>query len=323
MKPFLKGALAVGIALFAVIQTAAADTYPSKPIRFIVPFPPGGPTDVVARLVGQKLSESLGQSVVIDNRPGAGGIIGTDQGAKAAPDGYTIIAATAQLAVHPSLQPKMPFDVAKDFAPIGQTYDLPMVMVVNLDVPAKTFQDVIKLAKDKPGEFSYTSSSNGSFGHLAIEQLKSVGGFDMVHIPYKGAAPAMTDVLAGQVPFMFSDIITALPHIRDNKVRAIAIGNAKRSELLPELPTVADAGFPGFSVSAWGGIMAPKGTPKEVIDRLSGEIRKIMADPDVRKRMLQLGVEPVASSPEEFAALIRADTERWAKVIKENKIVAE
>jgi tripartite-type tricarboxylate transporter receptor subunit TctC len=269
-------ALAVAALLPFVPATAQAQAnYPDKPIRLVVPFPAGGPTDTAARIIGQKMSETLKQPIVIDNRPGASGTIGTETVAKATPDGYTIVMLATPTLLAPYLLPRKGYDIFKDFAPIGNAYELPIVMVVNPHaLPDVTnLQQYIAKAKANPGQMNYTSAGNGSFGHLSTELLKNLGHFDVQHVPYKGSAPAMSDVLAGQVPMMFSDMIAALPHIKAGKLRAIAVGSSKRVSFAPEVKTVAEQGFPGFDAASWGGLLAPAGTSKEIVAKLSAALK--------------------------------------------------
>ncbi|MBY4948754.1 tripartite tricarboxylate transporter substrate binding protein [Cupriavidus respiraculi] len=318
--------LAVALILAAALPFGAghamADTYPSKPIRLVVPFPPGGPTDTAARIIGQKMSEALKQPVVVDNRPGASGTIGADTVAKSAPDGYTLMVLATPTLIAPHLIARKSYDLFKDFTPIGAAYDLPIVMVVNPQAlpDVNDLQQYIAKAKAKPGAMNYTSAGNGSFGHLSTELLKNLGGFDVQHVPYKGSAPAISDLLAGQVPMMFSDMIAALPHIKAGKLKPVAVGSAKRVSFTPEVKTVAEQGFPGFEATAWGGLLAPAGTPKDVVVRLSAELKNALADPVVQEKMLGAGTVAAYMPPEQLAARMRADDKKWGKVIKDNGI---
>ncbi len=296
---------------------AYAQPYPAKPIRFVVPYPAGGPLDIVARLTAQKVSESVKQPVVVDNKPGAGGNIGADVVAKSPPDGYTILmGAVATHAINPTLYASLPYDPVTDFAPVTQIASTPNVLIVNAAIPAANVREFIAYAKAHPGELNFGSGSSGSAGHLAGELFKAMAGVDMVHVPYKGAAPAMQDLVGGRIQLMFDNLASALAQVRAGKVRALAVTTARRSELAPELPTIAESGLPGFDISTWFGIFAPAGTPREVVERLHAEFTRALAAPDVRERMIALGAEPVGNRPEEFAAYIRAEAGKYARVIK-------
>ncbi|MGO4303867.1 tripartite tricarboxylate transporter substrate binding protein [Cupriavidus sp. RAF12] len=307
---------------FAAAPALAQQGYPDKPIRLVVPFPAGGPTDTAARIIGQKMGESLKQTVVIDNRPGASGTIGAEAVAKAAPDGYTLLMLATPTLLAPHLIARKGYDIFKDFTPIGAAYELPIVMVVNpQSLPDVTdLQQYIARVKAKPGQFNYTSAGNGSFGHLSTELLKSLGHFDVQHVPYKGSAPAMSDLLAGQVPMMFADMIAALPHIKAGKLRPIAVGSASRVSFTPEVKTVAEQGFPGFDAASWGGLLAPAGTPKEVVAKLSAELRAALADPTVQQKMLGAGTVASFMPPDQLATRMRNDYAKWGKVIQDNGI---
>jgi tripartite-type tricarboxylate transporter receptor subunit TctC len=305
--------------LFAVALSlgAQAQPYPAKPIRFVVPYPAGGPLDTVARLLGQKVSESTKQPVIVDNKPGAGGNIGADAVAKAPADGYTILmGAVATHAINPTLYSSIPYDAIKDFAPVTQVASTPNVLVVNPSVPAANVREFIAYAKANPGKLNFGSGSSGSAGHLAGELFKTMAGVDMVHVPYKGAAPAMSDLVGGQIQLMFDNLASSLAQVRAGKVRALAVTTARRSALAPDLPTIAESGLPGFDISTWFGIFVPAGTPREVVARLHDEFTRALAMPDIRERMMSLGAEPVGSTPGEFAAYIRAEADKYARVIK-------
>lgn len=301
---------------------AAAQGYPDRMIKLVVPFPPGGPTDVASRIIGQKMSEGLKQQIVVENRAGASGMIGAEAVAKSAPDGYTLMMLATPTLLFPHLGNYKGTDLFKDFTPIGSAYDLPIVMVVN---PSKmpdvsNLQDLITKAKEQPGALNYTSAGNGSFGHLSTELLKSLGQFDIRHVPYKGSAPAIQDLLGGTVPMMFSDMIAALPHIKAGKLKPIAVGSAKRVAFTPEVKTVAEQGFAGFDAVAWGGLLAPAGTPKNVVDRLNRELQTALADKDVQAKLLGAGTLAAYESPEKMKSRMQADFERWGKVIRDNGI---
>jgi tripartite-type tricarboxylate transporter receptor subunit TctC len=294
-----------------------AQPYPSKPIRFVVPYPAGGPLDSVARLLGQKVSESTHQPVIVNNKPGAGGNIGADAVAKAPPDGYTILmGAVATHAINPTLYASIPYDPIKDFIPVTQIASTPNVLVVNPAVPAGNVREFIAYAKANPGKLNFGSGSTGSAGHLAGELFKAMAGIDMTHVPYKGAAPAMNDLIGGQIQLMFDNLASSLAQVRAGKVRALAVTTAKRSALAPELPTIAESGLPGFDINTWFGIFVPARTPHEIVERLHAEFTKALAAPDIRERMLNLGAEPVGGSSAEFAAYIRAESGKYARIIK-------
>lgn len=311
-----------GVLLSVVAAGALAQSYPDRIVRLVVPFPPGGPTDTAARIISQKMSEGLKQQVIVENRAGASGMIGAEAVAKSAPDGYTLMMLATPTLLVPHLTGRRNADVFKDFTPIGSAYDLPIVMVVNPEkLPDVTgLQQYIAKAKAQPGAMNYTSAGNGSFGHLSTELLKSLGKFDIQHIPYKGSAPAIQDLLGGQVPMMFSDMIAALPHIKAGKLRPIAVGSASRVSFTPDVKTVAEQGFPGFDAAAWGGLLAPAGTPKEIVDRLNKELQAVLADKEVQAKMLAAGTIAAYQSPQQMANRMQSDYERWGKVIRDNGI---
>ena len=312
----MRFALALCLALSLAVD-AAAQPYPAKPIRLIVPFPPGGSADILARAIGQKAGEGLGQSVVVENRPGAGTAIGAEALAKSAPDGYAIMIGTVSShAINPALNPKMPFDPVKDFAPISLVATIPFAMIVHPSMPAKSVQEFVALARAKPGTLNYSSAGSGTSNHLAGELLKSMTGIDIVHVPYKGSAPALNDLISGQVALMFDLVLTAAPHVKSGAVRGLAVTGAQRSSVLPDLPTVAESGIPGYEVSAWFGIFAPAGVPQPVVQRLNAEFVKALQQPDLRQRLAGQGAEPLTSSPEEFAAYLRSEIDKWAGVVK-------
>jgi tripartite-type tricarboxylate transporter receptor subunit TctC len=300
-----------------VVNVAIAQPFPSKPARMIVPYPPGGSADILARAIGAKVGEGLGQPVVIDNRPGAGTIIGTEATAKSAPDGYTFMLGTVSShAINPALNARLPFDPVKDFTPLSLVASIPFVMIVHPSVPARSVQEFVALAKSKPGQLNYSSAGNGTSNHLAGELLKSMAGVDLVHVPYKGSAPALNDLIAGQVSLMFDLVLTAAPHIKSGAVRGLAVTGTQRSAVLPELPTVAETGLPGYEVSAWFGIFAPAGVPQPVAKRLNAEFVKVMQQPDLKQRLASLGADPLTSTPEEFSTYLRSEIDKWAKVVK-------
>jgi tripartite-type tricarboxylate transporter receptor subunit TctC len=315
LKPLLVTAVAA-IAMFQA-ASAAAQAWPAKPIRLMVPFPPGGSTDIVARIVAQKLSERLGQPVIIENRGGAGGTLGTAVAAKAAPDGYTLtVASTSTHVVAPSVYTKLDYDPVKDFAPVSLMAVSPYLLVVTPSLPAKTLQELIALAKKQPGKLNYASAGIGSTTHLAMEMLKSVSGTYMLHIPYNGNGPAGTAVVGGQVEILFGSLPALLPHAKSGRVRALAVGTPKRSASLPEVPTVAESGYPGFDASLWLAIMAPAGTPQSILERLHKEIGAVVAAPETRDALDKAGAEPITSTPAELAAMIRDGVAKYAAVIK-------
>jgi len=308
--------LLAAIAVANVYAQASGANYPAKQIRVIVPFPAGGPTDAIARAIGQKLSETWGQPVIVDNRPGAGGNIGTELAAKSPADGYTLFIGTVANAINQSLFAKLPFDFVRDFAPVTQNYVTGLILAVHPSLPAHSVKELIALAKAHPGQLSYSSSGVGGTPHLAGELFNSMAGVTMVHVPYKGSAPAMADLLGGHIQLTFDNMLTVLPQVKAGKLRGLAVTMTTRSPLTPELPTVAEAGLKGFEVKSWNGVVVPTGTPKEIIARLNGEIVRILRQPDLREKFLVQGVELVPTTPEEFGAFIKQDIAKWAKVIQ-------
>jgi tripartite-type tricarboxylate transporter receptor subunit TctC len=310
--------LAVAVALSATPAFAqSAASFPAKPVRIVVPFPPGGPLDATGRAIAQKLSEAWGQSVVVDNRPGAGGNIGADLVAKSPPDGYTVVmGALSTHAVNPSLYPSMPYDAVRDFAPITLVAVTPNVLVVNPALPVHSLAELIAYAKANPNKLSFGSGSNGSAGHLAGELFKVDTGTDVVHVPYKGAAPAMQALLAGDTQFMFDNLASSMPQVKAGKLRALAVTTAKRSSLVPELPTMAEAGLTGFDISTWFGLLAPAGTPPDVIAKWNADVVKILKSPDMRERLMAQGAEPAPTTSAEFAVFIAAEVPKYAKIVK-------
>jgi tripartite-type tricarboxylate transporter receptor subunit TctC len=322
LKIILLAAIASLTALLAL--PAAAQQYPSKPIVLVVPFAPGGTSELISRLVAQKLSERLGQQVVVENRPGAAGNIAMEQVARAAPDGYTLILGhIGTLAVNPAMFPKLPYDAVKDFAPVSLIAAVPNIVTVNPAVPAKTLKEFLDLARAKPGSINYGSAGNGSAGHLAMEYLKRIAKVDMVHVPYKGTGPMLTDLLAGQTQATFTGSSPLIPHINTGKLRALAVGSAKRIPSLPDVPTVAESGFAGFETAQWYGIIAPAKTPPAVIQKLSAEIAQVMKLPDVVARLSGDGTVMIGSTPKEFAAYIDKEMKRWGEVVRAANIKAE
>ncbi len=305
----------LGLALLVQAAGAAAQTYPVRPVRIVVPFVPGGATDIVSRALGQRLSEALGQPFIIDNRGGAGGVIGTDLVAKAAPDGYTFLMATAANAANASLMRSLPHDFERDLAPVTLVVMSPYMIVVHPTV-AKTFGELIALAKSRPGELNYASSGTGSSQHLASLMLDLMAGTRMVHVPYKGAGAALTDVIGGQVQMLFSAIPPALPHVRSGRLRALAVSTAKRSAGVPDVPSVAESGVPGFDMSGWYGLLAPRGTPVAVIVRIHQETVKALGAADLKEMLIGLGLDPVGNTPAEFKTFIAAEMQKYAKLTK-------
>lgn len=310
----LSGALASTIGLSA--QTDKVGAYPTRPIRLIVPLTAGGPTDILARIIATPLSEPLGQQVIVDNRPGAGGNIGADLAAKSPADGHTLFMGTSgPLAINSSLYPKLPFDPIKDFAPVILAASAPFVVIVHPSVAAANMKELIALAKAKPGALNYGSVS-GSASHLSTELFKMLAGVNIAHIPYKGAAQATTDVIAGQIQVSFASTPGSVPVVKSGKARALAVTSAKRIAKLPEVPTVAESALPGYDSSVWYGVVAPAGTHRDIVRRLNREIARIIAEPVYRERMLAGDFEPTTSTPEQFAAFIKSETEKWGKVVK-------
>ena len=321
MKSFLRIVAAVfaATALFSAPAGAQSQEYPSKPIRLIVGFPPGGINDIVARVLSQKLAEKLGQSVIVENRPGAGGTIGADYVVKADPDGYTLLlGSVSNISMAASQYKSLPYDSTKDFAPVALVAAAPNILVVNPSFPVNSVKELIALAKQKPGTINYASAGNGTSNHLTVEYLKVLAGIDLVHIPYRGDAPAVSDVTAGQVPMIFPTLPAALPSVKAGKLRAIAVSSAKRSSLAPDLPTVAESGgLPDFAVSVWVGILAPAGTPADIVGRLHDEIGRIVQTSEMRERLAQLGAEPMTlDTPDEFGRYIQSEMDKWRDVAK-------
>lgn len=303
---------------------SGAQAYPSKPVRLIVPFPPGGGVDFIGRIVGQKLAERLGQQVTIDNRAGANGIVGLEALKSAPPDGYTIAAASAgPLAVNPFIYKKLPHDTLRDFTHIANMVNFPLLLVAHPSLPVKNVKELIALARSRPGEISYSSPGSGNSGHLAAELFNSMAKARILHIPYKGTAPAVVAVLSGEAHLTYSSIPTILPHVRSGRVRALGIGNAERIPSLPEFQTIAEAGLPGYEAYAWGGMIGPANLPAAVVQRLSKEINEILRLKDVTDRMLAEGTVPTPSGPDEFTAYIKAELKKWGDVVKLAGIKAE
>jgi tripartite-type tricarboxylate transporter receptor subunit TctC len=310
----------------AALSTAAypqdAAHYPNRPLRMIVPFAPGGGLDITTRLIGQKLTEKWGQNIVVDARPGAATIVGTEIASKAAPDGYTLLMITTTFAINPGLHPKLPYDPGKDFAPITQLNSQPNVIVVAPSFAAKTVKDLIAMAKAKPGELTFASPGAGSAPHLSAEMFQRAAGLSMIHVPYKGIPPAVTDILGGRVSMLFTTTISAAPHIKAGKLRAVAITSAKRQPSMPEVPTVGET-IPGYRAEAFQGMVAPAGVPQAIVEKLSAEVARIVQLPEVAQRFQLDGAEAVGSTPKEFAAFLKAEMQKWSKVIKDAGIKPE
>ncbi|MEO8443315.1 MAG: tripartite tricarboxylate transporter substrate binding protein, partial [Betaproteobacteria bacterium] len=312
--------LAVAAMLACAANGLLAQSYPSKPVRIIVAFPPGGGTDIVARTISPRLSEVLGQQVVVDNRAGASGILGTEIAAKSAPDGHTLFMGTlGNLSVNPLLFPKIPFDVARDFIPLTQAVAVTFMMYTHPSFPVKTVKDLINLAKSRPGQINYASSGAGGAPHLAAELFNSMAGVKLVHIAYKGSGPSFIDVLGGQVPLTCDSLTQGLPYVKSGRLRAVATLGPKRTPVLPEVPTVGET-LKGYEVVNWFGLVLPAGTPREIVARLHTEIVKILLSADIKERLSAQGADPVGSSPEEFGAFMKSETAKWARVIKEANI---
>ncbi len=294
---------------------AAAQSYPSKAITIIVPFPAGASPDLVARAIGQKLNEAWRQPVVIENKPGAGAIIGTETVAKSAPDGYTLLLHSASHAIAPSMY-KLPYDTVRNFAPISRVAFVPNMLITHPTVPVKNVKELIMLARSKPGTLNYSSSGNGSPAHLAGELFKLLAGIDILHIPYRGSPQAIIALLSGETAMMFSPIPIAMPHVKSGKLRVLGVTTAKRSKALPDLPTISESGLPGYEVTQWYAMQAPAGTPKEVLAKLNGEVRKILGMPDIVERLSAQGAEPAPTTPEVLEAYIKTEIAKWAKVVK-------
>jgi tripartite-type tricarboxylate transporter receptor subunit TctC len=316
----------VRISLLAVFLSASAlaQVYPAKPVHLIVPFAAGGGNDNVARLLGKRLADGLGQPVVVDNRPGAGGVVGAELAAKSPADGYTLfLGGVGSHAINPNLIDKLPYDPIRDFAPVALLAQAPLVLVVHPSVPARSLAELVAYARKNPGKLNFASNGNGSSSQLAAVMFASMAGIEMVHVPYKGLSPALADLLSGQVQLMFSSVVAILPHIKAGKLRGLAVTGAKRLALLPEAPTIAESGFPGYEASSWYGILAPAGTPREIVTKLNAELARALEQPEVRASLLAEGAEPIGGSPEAFAAHIRAEKERLGKAIRDAKIRLE
>ena len=320
---FLQGA-AVALLCMAASSACLAQGYPNKPIRLIVPFPAGGATDLFARTLGQKMGEKLGTQLIIDNKPGAGGAIGSDQAAKAAPDGYTLLLATTSThSIGPAVMQKLPYDTVRDFTPIGHVGDAPSIMLVPVTSPAKTVREWIDYAKKNPGKLNYASSGNGTIVQLTAELFKAQAGVFVTHIPYKGTALAIPDLISGKIDVLFDSLPTGMPHVRDGRLRALGVTTLKRSPLAPELPPIADT-LPGYESNTWFGFYGPKNLPADIVARVNKAANEAIADPEVKDKLARLGIEPAAAgTPEQFARMVAADAAKWKKIVVDRKITNE
>ena len=319
----MKKQLALSIPILLTASLACAQ-YPGKPVRLVVPFPAGGPTDIVGRTISQKLSESLGQPVIIDNRAGAGGVIGTEFVAKSPPDGYTILLGTiGGLAVAMSLYPNRGYDTLRDFQAVAQAVTVTNILVVHPSLPARTVKELLSLARARPGTLNYASSGSGTVTHLAGELLNTMAHVKIVHIPFKGGAPALTALMSGEVEMNFENSLIVVPHIKAGRVRAIAVTGAQRSKLMPDLPTIAEGGLPGYNASGWYGFVLPAAVPKEIVSRLANDFNRILRMPDVVERLSGQGAEPVINTPEQFTAFIRTEIDKWTRLVKTANMKAD
>jgi len=319
-----RASLALCMTLCTLASPAPAHAYPTKPIRFIVPFPPGAGNDIIARAIGLRLAETIAQPVIVDNRPGGGGMLGIMALAKAAPDGYTIaMGSTSTLAINPAMNRKLPFDAQRDAAPVSLLGSAPFILALHPSVPAQSVKELVALAKAKPGALNYSSAGTGVTNHLAAEIFKSMTGTDFTHIPYKGAGPAMFEAIAGQVQLTFGPMLSTLPHVRSGKLRALGVTRAMRSPVAPEIPTIAESGVPGYEVLNWYGVVAPTATPTAIVERLHREIVRILDAKDMRERLTSEGADVIASTPAQFAAFIKTEIPKWANAVRIAKVTAE
>jgi tripartite-type tricarboxylate transporter receptor subunit TctC len=318
MNRYIRAAATLAALILAAPQFAAAQAYPSKPLRIIIPFPPGAATDITGRYVAQKLSETMGQQAIADNRPGANGTIGLELAAKAPPDGHTlVIGQTGNLAISPGLT-KVQYDPGRDFAPISLLIASPHALAIHPSLPARSLKDLVALARSRPGQLNYASTGSGSAGHLGMELLKKATRIDVLHVPYKGGTPGLTDLVAGHVAMMFTSALSTAQFQRAGKVRVIAVGSLQRSPSLPDVPTIAESGHPGFEVISWWGLLGPAAMPKEIVAKLNSEVVKVMASQDARERIGALGADIATTTPERFAAYIKSEQAKWGQAIKES-----
>ena len=323
LKSFCRHAAASALLFVAIAAGALAQQYPNKPIRLLVGFAAGGPSDVAARVISQKLAEKWGQQVIVDIRPGAAGNIATELAAKAPPDGYTLLEPAFAHAVNPILYPKLPFDATRDFAPILLFASIANLLVVHPSLPVHSVKELIAFAKTRPDQLTFGSAGSGTASHFAGELLNTMGGVKITHIPYKGLAPAHTEVIGGQLSLMFDGLVTGLPAAKAGRLRALAVTTLKRWQGAPDIPTMSEAGLAGFEVNSWYGLLAPAGTPREIITRLNTEVARSLREPDARERLYSIGAEPMSGTPEQFAAYIQSEMTKWAKVVKAANIKAE
>ena len=314
---------AIALALSMAAGGAMAQAWPAKPISLIVPFPPGGTTDVLARALGEKLSQSLGQTVIVENKPGAGATLGADYVAKAKPDGYTLLMGAVHHTIASSVFRKLPYDFQKDLAPVTTVALVPNVLVVNASTPAKNVAELVALAKAKPGQSTYGSNGNGTAQHLIGTQFQNLTATEIVHVPYKGSGPLATDLLGGQITMSFDTVTPVLPHIKSGKLRALAVTTAKRSAALPDVPTLDEAGLKGFDIGTWFGVLAPAATPKDIVAKLNAEMVKVIQSTEFRKRMDEIGAEPIGDSSAQMAQQIKGETEKFGKLVKDAKVTIE
>lgn len=312
-------AAGAALLLTALVPTASAQDYPSRPVRIVVPFSSGGPAELIARLVGQKIAEQTGQQFIVDPRGGGGGTIGVEIVSKAAPDGYTLLLHTVGHVITPSLYSKLPYEAQKDFVPIALAYTSQLMMIVHTSVPVKTVKDLIGLAKAKPKQITFASSGNGGISHLAVHLFTTMAGVQMTHVPYKGMGPGLADVVAGQVNMVTPDPAVALPHVKSGRVVPLGL-TSKRIPAAPQIPTIAEAGVPGYEVAVWYGFLAPRGTPRTIVDRLHRGVVQAMASPDIRDRYVNEGADVTVRGPEDFAALLNSEFGKWAKVVKDSGV---
>ena len=314
----------LAIPLFSLLSASALAAWPEKPMRLVLPFPPGGGADIMARPMALKLTDSLGQPVIIDNKGGAGGTVAAEFAAKSPADGYTLFFATVGTqAINVGLYPKLGYDPVRDFAPVALTHNAPRILIVHPSIPAKSVAELVTYAKGNPGKLSFASAGSGGTNHLSGELFKMMTGVDMVHVPYKGAGPAVADVLAGRVQLTFDSIPVWIPHIKSGKVRALGVTSLQRSATVPDLPTISESGLKGFDVSNWLGVFAPANTSRDIVNRLNGELKKVMADPEIRRQLVEQGVEAMYTTPEGLAELVRKDIEKWTRLVKQSGAKAD